>query len=164
MRITKKWLSEKSACLDAVEWVLAQGISDPLELLRRAIAENHCDWANWGICRIFNRKQRIQYACFASRQILATYEKQYPGDLCPRQTIEVAERCILHNTKKNRAYAVNAAYSAAKAAYAVNAAYFAAYYAASAAYSAAKAAKDEKLEKILHYGISLLTNREEEKK
>ncbi len=172
-RITNNWMSKNDACSEAVEWVKEQNTRDAISLYKLTIKDNHLDWANWGLSRLFNRKQRIQYAVYAAKQVLHIFEEKHPDDKRPRQAIDAAIRCIDNNTAKNRhAAAYAAAYAAASAAasayaYAYAAASAAAYAAASAsadasadayadAYAAAAAAREKMRKKILAYGIKLL--------
>ena len=153
MKITLDWLKENGACQDGQEWFVNQTETDSLKVLENLIKEKQLDWANWTICRLFNREQKIQYAVFAARQVLSIFEKKYPDDNQPRLAIEAAEKCIID--KSNATANAAAAYAAANAA----AAYAAANAAADAAAYAANAAADakEKMKiKILRYGISLL--------
>jgi hypothetical protein len=169
MDITKEWLKEKGACSEGVKWFNAQKETDAVKVLSKLIKEEKLDWANWTICRIFNYKQRVQYAVFAAEQVIDIYEKKYPDNKKPREAIEAAKKCIENPSVENKkaayaAYADDAvsaaaadaaaACAAAAAAYAASAA--AATYAAYAAYVAADAARNKMKIKILNYGISLL--------
>lgn len=142
MKITKEWLEGKGACAGGKEWFLAQDENDAVKVLKKLMTEDRFDWANWTICRMFNRKQRIKYAVFAAEQVLDIFEKKYPNDKRPRLAIEAARKCIDKNTKENRraaAYAACASYAASDAAYAASDAADAASDAACAA-DAARAA------------------------
>jgi len=166
--ITKEWLQEKSACASGVDWFDAQKDTDAVKVLKKLIKEDKLGWANWTICRVFDYKQRVQYAVFVAEQTIDLYEKEYPNDKRPRLAIEAAKRCIENPSKENKAVANAAAYAAAyaayaaayaayAAAYAANAAAYAADYAANAAdYAVYAAAKKEMKVKILNYGIKLL--------
>jgi hypothetical protein len=173
MRITKQWLSKTGACSEGIIWWTDKAIGNPVKCVKTLISEERLDWANWLICRVFNRKQTIQYAVFAAEQVIGDYERKYPDDKRPREAIEAAKKCIEKRNKKNIAAATAAAaaaaataataaaYAAATAsayAYAANAA---AYAANAAAYAAAYAAKKKKLQiKILTYGLTLMTGGE----
>ena len=148
MKITNKWLKEKRACIEGIDWFNSQKETEAVKVLTKLIKEKKLDWANWTICRVFIIKQRVQYAVFAAEQVLHIFEKKYPNDNRPRKAIEAAKKCIKKNTEANRdaASAASAAASAASAAYAANV----------AAYAAASAAKKQLKLKILNYGLNLL--------
>jgi hypothetical protein len=143
---------------------------------------NRLEWANWFICRIFDKKQKVQYAVYAAKQVIKIFEEKYPNDDRPRKAIKAAEKYIKCMNEENRkaayaaaaaAYAAadaaddaDAAYAAAAAAYAAADAADADAYAAyaadaadvayTAAYAAAYAAKNKLRLKILKYGLKLL--------
>jgi thioredoxin-like negative regulator of GroEL len=145
-KITKKFLKEHNACREGYEWYLEQNTENAGEIFKRLISQDRLDDANWVICRMFNRKQKIQYAVYAAEQVLEIFENKYPDDKRPRQAIEAAKKVLKSDTTKNRnanSASANAAYAAASA-----------YDAANAA-SAANAKKEMKT-KILKYGLKLL--------
>jgi hypothetical protein len=166
--ITKQWLRKQGACGEAVQAWNGEKDHGTIITLNRLIKHKQYDWANWLIVRVMERKRYLRYAIYAAKQVIAIYEKRYPGDDQPRLAIRAAEKCLMADTKKNRA----AAYAAANAAYAAAnaAAYAAAYAAANAAYAAANAAyaaayaaanaayapKQKMQLKILRYGMRLL--------
>ncbi len=98
--ITKNLLKKHNASKDAVTWVLEQKDKSIKSLFKQGIKDNKLDYLNWGLCRTFNRKQRIQYAVYAAKQVLPIFEKKYPTDTRPRQAIKAAIECINNNTKK----------------------------------------------------------------
>ena len=152
--IDAAWLREHGACSGGREWFSGQSETEGLAVIKKLMAENHLDWANWTIARILNREQKIQYAVFAAEQVLALYEAKYPGDDRPRRAIEAAKRCI----EDKSARAADAA-DAADASYAAtDAATDASYAADAAAYASARASARaaEMKTKILEYGIGLL--------
>ena len=187
MEITKEWMENNKACQAGIDWVLNQKETDPIKLIKIAIKSNEekiLNYANWGICRVFNKIQKIKYAIYAARQVLHIFENEYPDDDRPRKAIKSAENyiCDRNNSAAAHAYAADAAYdaaydaahSAADAAYAAadsahayaahayaadaayDAAYDAAHSAADAAYAyAAHSAKMKIKIKILEYGMEL---------
>ena len=132
MKLTEEWLKEKSACSEGVEWFLKQKETDAVKVLEKLIKEKQLQWANWTICRVFNYKQRIQYAVFAAEQVIGIYEKKHPDDKRPRKAIEAAKKCIVNPSEKNKNDAAADAAAADAAAY------------------------DALRVKILEYGIKLL--------
>ncbi len=141
MKITAKWLTKVCACAPGMAWFAAQTESDGAAVVKKLMAEDRYDWANWLICRLFDRRQRILYAVFAAEQVLDIFEKKYPADKRPRLAIAAARACIDDDSAAAAAYAAYAAYHARAAANAAatNAATYAAY-AAAAAIDAANAA------------------------
>ena len=143
MKITTEWLTQKHACSQGIAWFAAQPESDGAAVMKKLIAEDRSDWANWLICRLFDRRQRKLYAVFAAEQVLDIFEKKYPDDKRPRLAIAAARACIDDDSAAAAANAANAAYHAIDAAYAAAAAANAAnaaYHAIDAAYAAAAAA------------------------
>ena len=181
MRITREWLKEIDACSEGVDWFHNQKETDGTKVIKKLIKEDRIDWANWTICRMFSKKQKIQYAVYAAEQVIDIFEKKYPDDKRPRKAIEAAKKCIENDTEENRSAAWSAASawrSAARSAASAESAAWSAESAESAAWSAASAwsaawgaasawsarsaasaasAWREKMQlKILKYGISLL--------
>ena len=146
MKLNKVWLHKHSASPEGAGWMLAQKTSDPEKLLKAAIRDHRLGWANWGIVRLMNHKQQVQYAIYAAEQVIDIYEKKYPKDDKPRKTIEAAKAFVKvpNEENKNIAYAAYAADAAAAAA-------------AAAAYADADAAAAAMKIKILKYGLKLIT-------
>ena len=115
MKITKEWLHEQSACISGMKWFLEQKETDAVKVIEKLISEEKLQWANWTICRVFNYKQRVQYAVYAAEQVIDIFEKKYPEDKRPRKAIEAVKKCIENPSEENKriaAYAANAAYAA----------------------------------------------------
>ena len=155
-KLNKAFFKKHEACIDGYEWTLSRPDNTVEGTIKELIDIERIDWANWTIARCLNKKQKIQYAVFAAKQVLDIFEKKYPDDNRPREAIEAAEKCIEHNTKKNRAAAA-ASYAASSASDASDAAAYASYAASSASYaSSASSAKKKMQLKILDYGLELL--------
>ena len=147
MKVTEQYLEKINACGSGVRWFCAQTETDSVNIIKKLIKENHTDWANWFICHLFNKKQKVLYAIYAAESVLKRFEKKHPNDKRARQAIEAAGNYLKSPCKKTKT-AAGAAYAAASAAA------DAAAYAASAA---ADAAARKKLRlKILKYGLTLL--------
>jgi len=143
MRITLKFLKNKEACQDGIDWVVENkliGLKDS-EMIKDLMKADKLDWANWLIVRCMNYKQYVSYAVYAAESVLDIYEKKYPNDKRPREAIEAAKLCIKNPSKKNKVAASAAysasAYSAYSAAYSASSASSAAFSASSSASSAA---------------------------
>ena len=130
MKLTVKLLKEKSACPEGVLWFKAQKETNLVKVLRKLIAKEKCDWANWLFTRVATRPQKLAYAIVAAEQVLDIYEKKYTSDDKPRKAIEAARKVLENDNAHNRALADAAAY-------------------------AADARKEMRL-RILNFGISLL--------
>jgi len=138
--ITKKWLKDKNACRDGVEWFLEQKDKSTTSVIKQLKKENKHDWLNWLLARLMNYKQYVSYAVYTAEQVIDIYEKKYPNDGRPRDAIEAAKRCIESPTKKNK----DATYVATYVAYTY------------AAYAYAAATDDKMKLKIINYGIKIL--------
>ena len=136
MKVTKQYLKNINACSEVIEWFINQKETDSIKIIKKLIKENKLDWANWFICRLFNKKQRVKYAIYAAKLVLPIFEKVYPDDKRPRIAIQAAKAYLKRPCKNTKASAYAAAY-AADAAYAA--------YAADAAYAAAYADEKEKI-------------------
>ena len=134
------------ACSDGAKWYHDQKTTDIPALAKAAIygGMTTMKYANWGLVRIMSHKQKVQYSCFAARQVLAIFEVKHPQDKRPRLAIEAAEKWAGSPTEENRKVAYAAAYAA----------YADAAYAAYAAAAAADAASDIK-KKCLAFGLKL---------
>ena len=140
MNIIQQQLKDWSACTDGYEWacgILKDKPMDVKEFLK-ITADHRLDWANWVICRVFDKPNKVRYAIFAAEKVIHLFEKKYPDDKRPRKAIKAAKAWLDNPT----------AASEASAAYASSAS-----YAASAAYADSK--KQTQL-KILNYGLTLL--------
>jgi len=164
VKITKKWLKEQGACSEGVDWFMAFGKTDSVDVISGLLEAERFNWANWLIVRLLNRKDKIRYAIFAAEQVISIFEKKCPEDKRPRLAIEAAKAVIENDTKETRAAACAADAAANTAAYVAYAAAAAAMAAALAAGDAAGAAAgaaawaaagDEMKEKIVRYGLEL---------
>ena len=135
MKITKEWLEEVEACSEGVDWFNSQKETDSVKVINKLVKEDRWDWANWTICRLFSKENKIRYAIFAAEQTLDNFEKVYPNDKRPRQAIEAALKYLNEPTEENKS-AVRSAESAAR--------------------SAESAALNKMRTKIINYGIKLL--------
>ena len=66
MKITNKWLEKHEACSEGVEWFKSQKKTEANAVLLALMKDDKLDWANWTICRVFNKKKKIHYAIFAA--------------------------------------------------------------------------------------------------
>jgi len=165
VKITKKWLKEQGACSEGVDWFMAFGKTDSVDVISGLLEAERFNWANWLIVRLLNRKDKIRYAIFAAEQVISLFEKKCPKDKRPRNAIDAAKAVLKKDTKETRAAAMAAALAAGDAAWAAAgaAAACAAYAAANtaalaagdAAWAAGAAAGDEMKEKIVRYGLKL---------
>jgi hypothetical protein len=52
MNISEKWLNEKGACSEGVQWFKEQKETDGLNVVKALSVDNKLHWANWLIVRI----------------------------------------------------------------------------------------------------------------
>ena len=102
MKITKEWLSEKSACEDGMDWFDRFVKSDSVLVMEGLLSESKLDWANWLIVRLLNRKDKIRYAIFAAEQVISIFEKKCPEDKRPRNAIDAAKAVLKKDRKSTR--------------------------------------------------------------
>ena len=140
MKITAKWLEEKSACSEGTRWFLGQKEDRPVKVIEKLMRESRMDWANWLTVRLMTKEQSVQYAIFAAEQVISIYEKKYPDDKRPREAIEAAKAYLKNPSDETKKAAARAAEAAAARAAAEAAA---AWAAAAAAWAAAWAAAAE---------------------
>ncbi len=142
MKITVKWLEEKNACSDGKEWFKGQTETDAVLVIEKLITEEKLDWANWTLCRLLTRKDKIRYAIFAAQQTIENFEKFFPDDKRPRQAIEAALTYLNKPTKANQSAAESARSAAESAAWSAWSAAWSAWSAAWSAESAARSAAE----------------------
>ena len=87
-----KQLEKMGACESAIDWVRLQNSDNIISLINKAMREEYFDWVNWYLLKRMNKGQQISFAVFAAEQVLETYEKEYPDDTEPRETINVARK------------------------------------------------------------------------
>jgi len=138
MIVTEKFLKEKGACIEGMEWFEQQQETSVTGVVNALIADNQLHWANWLILQLVSYNQSVAYAVFAVEQVIDIYARRYPADQRPQNAISTARKCLIDPSRKNK--------NAARA----------------AAYAAADAADDKTKLKILNYGLDLL--REEKEK
>ena len=173
MIITKKWLEERNACKEGIEFIKHLIGKKDTEIIRYLIEKRKYVWANWLTVRIMNHKQRVQYAVYGAESVLPIFERKYPASNRPRKAIEAAKKVLLKNTKENRsaarAVARAVAWDIGPAAWAAVDAVLAATNAVwdveDAAWAAANAARaatntNAKWKDILEHGIKLIEGAE----
>lgn len=128
MKITEKWITKNKPCIDGINWAKEHKLigTDRVKFITALMSAGKLDWANWLIARTMTYKQYVQYAVYATEQVIKIKE------------------CIKNPSAKNKKAANSTANLAAN-----SAVYSAAYSAYSAANSAMK-------QKILLYGVSLI--------
>ena len=138
MKITTELLESLQACRAGIDLVASYPDKDPEAVIRRLVADDYWDWANWLLPRLMDYKGYVSYAVYAAELVLPIWEKKYPNDKRPRKAIEAAKRCIDNPSDENRLAADSrAAAWAAAARSAIPAAREAAWTAAAASAAAA---------------------------
>jgi len=181
--ISVKWLEQKGACSEAIREFKTQNERATDRILALLVERGQLDWASWLIARLCTKRQRVEYAVFAAKQVIEWFEWRHPDDKRPREAIEAAEAWLRKPSAKTKSaayvaatYASYAAWTdpAAAAGYASYAAWTdpadpvyadAAADAAAAAYVAATyasaadadaAARLKMRSRIVRYGMSIL--------
>jgi hypothetical protein len=137
MKLSLKFLQEKSACYDGLKWYTENGKINTVEkcvtaLIADTDCSEHLNYANWLLSNTLSPDNKIRYAIFAAEQVLELFENATPGDLRPRKAIEAAKEYLKTKTAA-AGDAAGAAGDAARAAWAAG-------YVAGAAMDAARAA------------------------
>ena len=157
--ITEKWLKEKKACSDGIEWFVAQQETNTAKVLIKLIEEKRGSDALWVLEKTMDTDQSIKVAIFSARLCLHEFEERHPDDDRPRKAIEAAELYLENPCEKTRSAAFSAARSAASSAERNTAssaerAESAARRAASSAESAASSAASSAESSAARYGMS----------
>ena len=96
MKLSLEILQKHGACSEGVNWYQENGcpktVEGTVKLLLDGSNENKLNWSNWLIARMLSRKDKIRYAIFAAEQVIEIYEKKYPDDKRPRESIEAAKK------------------------------------------------------------------------
>ena len=144
--VTWKEIEALKPCADALNWgrEAFKGVKSivKVELIQEMIKYEKLDWANWLIVPLMEKLQYVDYAIFATEQVIDIYEKKHLKDDIRRKAIEASKEYLKKPLYKN----INDD-SAFNACYAVYNAFV-----ALAIYDARKKMKI----KILNYGIKLL--------
>ncbi len=141
-QITEKWLREKGACQEGIDWFRECGETQAGKVLVMLVEEEEYSYVGWLLRRLIKtKKQAVEIAVFSARLCLDKFEAKHPKDDRARKAIEAAEAYLKRPCARTKASAYSAVYSAALAASsAARAADSAAYSAFSAVCSAADSA------------------------
>ena len=101
MKITKEWLLQHKACCSKEDMNRAEKElkGDITLICNTLLKESRFSDANWVIIQAMTKKQGIEYAIFAAKQVLDIFEKEYPEDKRPRLAIESVERYLKNPCK-----------------------------------------------------------------
>lgn len=81
--ITKRWLKNRAACSEGIDWFVKQKKINPIKVFEAVLKSKSImvlRWGNWGIVRCFNKKERVKYALFVTRIALKDYREKHPKD------------------------------------------------------------------------------------
>jgi len=139
MKLTVKFLQQKSACSSGMDWYEKNGNPDTVEVCITALCADPnptetLSYANWLLSKTLDDDNCRWYAIYAARQVSKIYTRKYPDDMRPQTAIEAAEKYLKTHSADDRAVA----WAARAAAWA--AARAAAWAAGAAAEAAAEAA------------------------
>ena len=101
-QITTELLKSLNACQEGIDLVATYEDKNPESVVRRLVADDHWDYANWLLPRLMDYKGYVSYAVYSAELVLPIWEKKYPKDGRPRKAIEAAKRCIDDPSKKNK--------------------------------------------------------------
>ena len=115
MKITTEFLKSLNACQSGINLVATYPDKDHEAVIRRLVADDHWDYANWLLPRLMSYKGYVSYAVYAAELVLPIWKKKYPNDDRPLKAIEAAKRCIDDPSNENKGAAWSA-WAAAEAA------------------------------------------------
>lgn len=161
MKITTELLKSLNACQAGIDLVATYEDKDHEAVVRRLVADNHWDYANWLLPRLMDYSGYVSYAVYAAELALPIWERQYPNDDRPRKAIEAAKKCIDDPSDINKKAATTWARAAAAATWAAEGAAKEAEWAEAAGIAAAEwaaegAAKEAVETKIIEKGLEIL--------
>ncbi len=153
MKITIKQLKQLNACQDGIDWFNKQKNKEAKHILRQCLKDNHFDYANWFVAKLFTKPQAVMYIIFNAEQCIKNFEQTYPNDTRPRKAIEAAKQWLSDPTGQNESAAESAwsaAWSARSSAWSARSSAWSARSSAwSARSSAWSAAKSDAIEKAI---------------
>ena len=100
--------------LDALDYVAGEIIAEVQTDGESIIDSNKQCWRKMKIVKAYNwtKKDSVALAIFSAELVLDIFEKQYPGDLRPRNAIKAAKKVLKNDNEKNRSAARSAALAA----------------------------------------------------
>ena len=103
--------------LDALDYVAGEIIAEVQTDGESIIDSNKQCWRKMKIVKAYNwtKKDSVALAIFSAELVLDSFEKQYPGDLRPRNAIKAAKKVLKNDNEKNRSAARSAALAAGSA-------------------------------------------------
>ena len=116
MKISKRWLNEKSACSGGKEWFENQTEKDGVAVVEKLMAEQKFEWANWLIARLMKQEQYVKYAVFAAEQVAYLWKDKYPEKYKIWKEWVDVDYPAAHAARAAADAAADAAYAAARAA------------------------------------------------
>lgn len=78
VKITKRWLKKHKACCSDKDMQAAEEIGDPIAIIKKLFEGNRYKDAIWLITMLFTKKQNVELALFAARQVVPFFEKEFP--------------------------------------------------------------------------------------
>ena len=165
MKITLKFLEEKSACSEGIDFFKKHfsGGVEHKELITVLLTHNRYDYAAWTITRLLKTTNCVKFAVYCAELVLPAAAAAASGDASGAADTAVDTAVAAVAAADDAAAAYYAAYAVGPAADAATAAYAAANAAANAAAydAAAVAAASNKIkQKIVDYGLKLIDEEE----
>ena len=121
-KLNREYLERIEACKRGIKWVETRENKDIGSLFKIVIKSRDVfllEWGNWLICRLLNKKQRIQYSVYAAEQVIHLIEDEHLGVVNPKEALEAALKCTKstsQNSKNDAKYAMNSMIGSAKCA------------------------------------------------
>ena len=104
MKVTKELLKKMGACPKAIECYIEHKEPRTLKKVFKLLmsnendylwrTENRLSWANWFVCKLFNKEQCVKYAIFSAEKVLNLFEQRHPNDQRPRKAIEASKKYL----------------------------------------------------------------------
>jgi len=98
MKITLKFLKEKDACDEGLNWYRKQESKEVMDLLKALIKQKQHVWAEWLMRNAFNPDQFIRYRDYDSKLLRTTiYSHAYIRDLVMQYGLSLIKEGIHEN-------------------------------------------------------------------
>ncbi len=132
MEITKEWFRKNGVCTGGFAWWCMNQDSCPSTVINNLMRDDKFNWANWVIIKLLPRADYVDYAIFATEQVL-----DIATDIRPKNTIEQVKIFMQCSNSENLRQTIDSSVHCGYAAYhgAPHVAYAAYHTACAAIYS-----------------------------
>ena len=100
MKITADYLKQLNACPEAVIYTSKLPEMELVDLIKFFQADpnpsldNKFNWISWLLVSLMTKEQRLKYAIFSAQQVIPIFEKQYPNDTRPADSLAIADSFV----------------------------------------------------------------------